>query len=245
MAERVVRLDRMAAVFDALTVSDPIYLPLRTSIIAAGCLSVALVAYSILRYPAILAAPGAPVLLSVFAAGITAYVFAAVRWSRIKTHENFLILRNSLKWGIAIGLSWTVEVIGANVIVPHQLGAAIGAAAAVVAAILPIIAGAVGTAATGRMESGARVGLWSGVVSGLITFVVLATVGLLVLHFPGLPGVETPRNPGKTLTADELAAFNLGDYLAGGVSHLVLIGAPFCGIAGTVGGALARPRNRP
>lgn len=69
--------------------------------------------------------------------------------------------------GIAIGFCWNVEVVGGNVIVPHRLGATIGAAAALVAAILPIVGGALSTAATGQEETGARVGLWSGVVSGL------------------------------------------------------------------------------
>jgi hypothetical protein len=145
--------------------------------------------------------------------------------------------------GIVIGLFWTVEVVGGNVIVPHQLGARIGVVAAVAAATFPVIAGAFGTSATGRVEAGTRIGLWSGAVSGLITFVVIVSVGLLIVRFLSLPGVETPHHVDRTLTADELATFNLGDYLTGGLSHLVLIGSPFCGIAAAIGGTLVRPRK--
>jgi hypothetical protein len=77
-------------------------------------------------------------------------------------------------------------------------------------------------------------------VSGLITFIALANVGLLVVNIPGFPGLETPRNVDRALTADELAAFNLGDYLAGGVSHLVVIGGVFGSAAGAFGGVWAR-----
>ena len=139
-----------------------------------------------------------------------------------------------------IGLAWTVEVVGGNVIVPHPLGARIGVLAAVAAAIMPVVAGATVVARTGRIGSGARVGFWSGVVSGVITFVALASVGYLVVSVPGFPGVEVPRNVVRELTANELAAFNIGDYLAGGVSHLVIIGAPFCSAAGAFGGVLGR-----
>jgi hypothetical protein len=134
-------------------------------------------------------------------------------------------------------------VIGGNLIIPHALGAGIGALAAIVAAILPVAAGASGAARTGRIETGAWIGFWSGVVSGLITFLALAIVGNIVVRFPWLPGVEIPQGVDRALTPDELATFNVGDYLAGGISHLVLIGAPFCSLAGTVGGALGRTRQ--
>ena len=105
---------------------------------------------------------------------------------------------------------------------------------------MPVVAGATEVARTGQIGSGVRVGFWSGAVSGVITFVALASVGYLVVSVPGFPGVEAPRNVGRALTENELAAFNIGDYLAGGVSHLVVIGAPFCSAAGAFGGVLVR-----
>ena len=77
----------------------------------------------------------------------------------------------------------------------------------------------------------------------MITFVALAVAAFVVVHVPGLPGLEAPHHADRVLTAEELAAFNVADYLAGGISHLVLIGAPFCSVAGAIGGPLtARPR---
>ena len=154
-----------------------------------------------------------------------------------------MVLNFGMRWGVAIGLAWTVEVAGGNLIVPHQVGARVGQVAAIVAAILPAVAGARGAMVTGRIGTGARIGFWSGVVSGVITFVALAVAAFVVVHVPGLPGLEAPHHPAGVLTAEELAAFNVGDYLAGGISHLILIGAPFCSVAGAVGGLLmARPR---
>ena len=212
---------------------------LRTGILGGVCICLLTVAYSIYRYPAIVS-PAAPIFLSLFLAGVLWYAFAAVRWTRVTTREDFTVLRRGARWGVLIGLAWIVEVVGGNVIVPHELGARIGILGAVAAAIMPVIAGAAEAARTGQISSGARVGFWSGAVSGLITFIALAGVGCLVTSVPGFPGVEVPRNVLRAPTANELAAFNMGDYLAGGVSHLVIIGAPFCSAAGAFGGVLGR-----
>ena len=217
---------------------------LRAGILVGVCVCIVTVVYSLCWYPGILSFPGTPGFLAVFLAGVTFYAYAGVRWTRITTRDDLLVLRRGAQWGVAIGLAWTVEVIGGNLILPHSLGARIGIVAAAVAAILPVVAGAHGAAATGRLNTGARIGFWSGVVSGLITFAALAAVGFVVVHVPGFPGLETPHNATMALTAEELAAFNIGDYLAGGVSHLVLIGAPFCTAAGFVGGLLMRDSNR-
>jgi len=213
---------------------------LRRGILGGVCTCLFTVAYSIHRHPGIVSSPATPIFLSLFLAGVLWYGFAAVRWTHVATRDDFVILRHGAMWGVGIGLAWTVEVVGGNVIVPHQFGAGIGVLAAVAAATMPVVAGATEAAKTGRIGSGARVGFWSGAVSGVITFVALAAVGYLVVSVPGFPGVETPRNVGRTLTANELAAFNIGDYLAGGVSHLAVIGAPFCSAAGAFGGVLVR-----
>ena len=213
---------------------------LRTGILGGVCICLLTVAYSINRYPAVVSSPATPKFLLLFLAGVLWYGFAAVRWTRVTTREDFAVLRHGARWGVLIGLAWTIEVVGGNVIMPHQFGAGIGVLAAVAAAIMSVVAGATGAARTGRMGTGARVGFWSGAVSGVITFITLASVGYLVVSVPGFPGVEFPRNVVRALTANELAAFNIGDYLAGGVSHLVIIGAPFCSAAGAFGGILGQ-----
>ncbi len=217
-----------------------VHTTLRTGIFGGVCICLIAVAYSIHRYPGIVSSPATPAFLSLFLAAVLWYGFAAVRWARVTAREDFAVLRHGARWGVAIGLAWTVEAVGGNVIVPHQLGAGLGVLAAVAAAILPVIAGATEAARTGQIRSGARVGFWSGAVSGAITFVALAIVGYPVVNVPGLPGVEVPRGVGRALSANELAAFNIGDYLAGGMSHLAVIGAPFCSAAGAFGGILGR-----
>jgi hypothetical protein len=213
---------------------------LRTAILGGVCICLVAVAYSIHRYPTIVSSPATPVFLSVFLAGVLWYGFAAVRWTRVTTREDFVVLRHGATWGILIGLAWTVEILGGNVIVPHEFGAGIGILAALAAAIMPVIAGAIETARTGHIRSGACAGFWSGVVSGVITFIALASVGYLVVTVPGFPGVEVPRHAVRALTANELAAFNIGEFLAAGVNHLVIVGAPFCSAAGAFGGVLGR-----
>jgi len=213
---------------------------LRTGILGGVGVCLLTVAYSIHRYPAIVSSPRTPTFLSLFLAGVLWYAFAAIRWTRVTTREDSAVLRHGGRWGVLIGLAWTVEVAGGNVIVPHEFGAAIGVLAVVAAAIMPVIAGATEAARTGQIRRGASVGFWSGAVSGVITFIALAGVGYLVTSVPGFPGVEVPRNVVRALTANELAGFNIGDYLAGGVSHLVIIGAPFCSAAGAFGGVMGR-----
>jgi len=138
---------------------------LRTGILGGVCGCLLTVAVSIHRYPALVLPPATPIFLSLFLAGVLWYGCAAVRWTRVATPEDFAVLRHGARWGVLIGLAWTVEVVGGNVIMPHEFGAGIGILAAVAAAIMPVIAGATEAARTGHIRSGARVGFWSGAVS--------------------------------------------------------------------------------
>jgi hypothetical protein len=213
---------------------------LRTGILAGVSLSVLVMACSIYRYPSIMLGAGSWGIGVLFLMGLLWYSVAAIRWTRPKTDDDLMVLSRGAKWGIVIGLAWTVEVLGGNVFSPHQFGSTVGLFAAIVAAVLPVTAGAAGTESTGRISTGLRIGFWSGVVSGLMTFLVLAGVGYLVVYIPGFPGLETPKNAGAAITGKELAAYNVGDYLAGGISHLFLIGAIYCSAAGAFGSLLAR-----
>ena len=110
---------------------------LRTGILGGVCICLLTVAYSIHRYPTIVSSPATPIFLSLFFSGVLWYGFAAVRWARATTREDFAVLRHGARWGVLIGLAWTVEVLGGNVIMPHKFGAGIGVLAAVAAAIMP------------------------------------------------------------------------------------------------------------
>jgi hypothetical protein len=209
---------------------------LRKGILAGAGICVVIVAYSVLRYPGILASPAAPRFLPLFLIAVIWYGLAAVRWTHVTNSEDFVVLHYGARWGVVIGLAWIVEVFAGNVLMPHS---PIGLLVTIVAAVLPVVAGATGAAVTGQTWTGARIGFWSGVVSGLIAFAGVAAVGYLIAYFPEfLPDREIPSGIGNT--AAELAAYSIGDYLAGGVSHLLLVGALFCSAAGAFGGLFGR-----
>lgn len=224
-------------------VSDPIHRTLRRGILAGVCLCVVTIVTSIYRYPGIVASPAASKFLPLFLAGALWYCLAAFRLTRAETRDDFVVLHYGARWGVVIGLVWIVEVVGGNVILPNS---PIGLLATLTAVILPAFAGAAGTAVTGRISTGARIGFWSGVVSGLITFVALASVGYLAASHPEfLHDQEIPPDIGRAYTAAELATYNLADYLAGGVSHLFIVGALFCSAAGALGGLFGRMVRSP
>jgi hypothetical protein len=72
---------------------------LRNGILAGLGFCVLMVAYSIHRYPEIVASPGTLGLLFVFLAGILWLGIAAVRCTSIETREDFVVLSQGLRWG--------------------------------------------------------------------------------------------------------------------------------------------------
>lgn len=210
----------------------PIDKELRKGILAGAGICVVTVAYSILRYPGILGSPAAPKFLPLFLIAVLWYGFAAVRWTQVTNSEDFVVLHYGVRWGVVIGLAWIVETFAGNVLMPHS---PIGLLATIVAAVLPAVAGATGAAVTGQAWTGARIGFWSGVVSGLIAFAGVAGVGYLIVGFP-----EFLQGQDISPAAGDSAAYNIGDYLATGVSHLLLVGALFCSAAGAFGGLFGR-----
>lgn len=227
----------------SVPLSAPIPITLRRSILAGICLCVITMAYSIHRYPGIVTAPAAPKFLPLFLAGVLWYGLAAVRWTRATTPEDLVVLHYGARWGVVIGLVWIVEVVAGDLILPSS---PIALFATLIAVVLPAVAGATGVAVTGRIRTGARIGFWSGVVSGLITFIAVAGVGYVAAYFPeSLHGADTPPDISRTYTAAELATYNLADYLAGGVSHLLIVGALLCTAAGALGGLFGRVVRSP
>lgn len=208
---------------------------LRRGVLAGVCICVLTVAYSILRYPGIVALPAAPKFLPLFLAGVVWYGLAAVRWTQPTTREDFVVLHYGARWGIVIGLAWTVEAVAGDVFAPRSPGSSIGILAAIVAGILPVVAGATGASVTGRIWTGARVGFWTGVVSGLIAFVAVAMVGYAVPH-----DQDSLSELGSSYSAGDIATSRIADYLAGGVSRLFIVGALFCTAAGAFGGLFRR-----
>jgi len=183
----------------------------------------ATIAFSIYRYPGIVAAPVASKFLPLFFTCMFWYVWLALRLGRAATRDDFVVLHHGARWGVVIALAWIVEVVGGSLILP---GSPVGPLATIVAVLLPAVAGASGTAVTGRIDTGARIGFWSGVLSGMITFLAMASVGYLAATFPELlREQETPPDIGRAYTAAELGTYYIADYLASGVSHLLIVRA--------------------
>jgi hypothetical protein len=199
---------------------------------------VATVAYSVARYPGILGSSAAPKFLPLFSIAIFWYGFAALRWTHVAKSEDFVVLNYGARWGLVIGLAWIVEAVAGDVLLPHS---PIGLLMTMVAAALPAVAGAAGSAITGQAWTGARIGFWSGVVSGLIAFAGIAGLGYLAMDFPEvLQGQDSSSEIVSGISAGQLVGDDIGDYLARGVSQLLLAGALFCSAAGAFGGWLGR-----
>ena len=178
-----------------------------------------------------------PRYLALLTAALLWYGYAAIRRTSIKAPEDSLVLHYGALFGVAIGCAWTIEVVFANLVMPHELGAGIGFPAAVLAVLLPLVAGAVGAIKSGKVWTGVRVGFWSGAISGIIAFLVIATVGYILALLPGLPGAETPSG-GRVFTGAELEQFRVLDALAAAVNHLLPVGAIYCTVAGAVGASI-------
>jgi hypothetical protein len=217
---------------------SPIDKALRKGILAGAAVCVATVAYSVVRYPGVLGSAAAPKFLPLFLIAIIWYVFAALRWTHVAKDEDFVVLNYGARWGLVIGLAWIVEAFAGDVLMPHS---PVGMLATMVAAALPAVAGATGAAVTGQTSTGVRIGFWSGVVSGLIAFVGVAGVGYLSVDFPEfLQSQDSSSEIASAIATGQLAGDDIGDYLARGVSQLLLAGALFCSAAGAFGGLFGR-----
>ena len=215
----------------------PIHKALRKGVLAGAGVCVAIVAYSILRYPGILGSSAAPKFLPLFSIAILWYGFAGLRWTNVSNSEDFVVLHYGARWGLVIGVVWIMEAFAGDELLPHS---PIGLLITMVAAALPAVAGAAGSAVTGQPWTGARIGFWSGVVSGLIAFAGIAGLGYLAVDFPEfLQGQDSAPDIVNAL-AGQSAGDSIGDYLARGVSQLLLAGALFCSAAGAFGGWLGR-----
>ena len=219
-----------------------LFMTFRKSILAGVGVCVLTVAYSLHRYPGIIASPAAPKFLPLFLAGVLWYSLAAIRWTAPATRDDFVVLHYATRWGIAIGLAWAVEVIGGDIIPSTFAGWIPGNT--FVAAILPIVAGGQRCGNHRRRAVQHRCPDW--ILERRCErpdrrSAALASVGYLAANFPDfLHDQEVPPDIGRAYTAAELATYNIEDYLAGGISHLFLIGALFCSAAGALGGLFGR-----
>jgi hypothetical protein len=101
---------------------------------------------------------------------------------------------------------------------------------------LPLLAGAVGAMRTGRIQTGAAVGFWSGLISGLITFLTL----MLMTYLFMAAFQADPQNVHDFHQSGErtLATLIVGDSLFASCAHLVVIGMLWGTVLGVVGAAV-------
>ena len=204
--------------------------------------------YSLLRYPSILTPLSTGVIyLALFVATLAGYVIIALRWLHPSTPDAICALRQGSRWGLVIGGLWLIEVIAGNLASPSQVWALPAYfCAALLAYLLPALAGFLSARQTGRISTGALTGLWCGLVSGLLTFLQLMLIISLFLDVAR----HDPQNIRQfhQSQAPDLTTFIIGDALAGAIAHLLLIGPLLCtgvgAIGGVIGAALAQSTAR-
>jgi hypothetical protein len=202
-------------------------------LLAGALADAALVATLVARYPAVVHEPGAGLLLALLVVGIAGAVAAAVVGLRTREPLVRNASRAGTRWGFLLGGLWVLEMtvanewygVGAWRLVPYY-GAILGVL------VLNVLAGALAAYRSGRIAAGTLVGLWAGLVSGVIG---LATMALQVLLT--LPVLRAdPQNVAEAGHRD-LTTSIVGDQLAGGIAHLVIVG-PVAGTALATLGAL-------
>ena len=212
-------------------VRAPSPMNLRNWILAGLALCILTITFSVLKYPESQSDPHLPFgtgTLVVLSVGFLFYAYAGIWRTRARTPEDALVLRLGAKWGIAIGVVWSVAYISMNGYTPF------GPLPMFAAFALSFICGAHGGIKTRRMSNGLRVGFWSGLVSGLIVFQTLMVFGYVLAFVPGLPGAEIPKTPGYT--AAEYERINIFDTLGGSLVHLFGIGGVLGALDGLAGG---------
>jgi len=141
------------------------------------------------------------------------YAFIILRRPDERKIDHLRTMTSGLMWGVAVGSVWIVCLIVEPAIV-------------FLAALLPILGGALGAIATGKVRSGTLTGFWCGIAGGLFGFLVFATQANIALLLPSL-FAQPPDDP-------IVAAF-----LA-----MPFYGLLYCPLAGTIGGLIGIPLDR-
>jgi hypothetical protein len=155
--------------------------------------------------------------------------YAAICRTRARTNEDSMVLRDGVRWGLAIGCAWAVvAVVPIHIFAADdELGAPLWFLGLFAGLLLPFASGAAGAIKTGRVRIGMRVGFWSGVVGGLIGFLVVVAAGFTTALIPSLQVW-----PGQSIVEPE----RIGDTLELAFYIMFVFGTIWGVVAGTIGG---------
>jgi hypothetical protein len=191
---------------------------------------------SVKAYPAILTSlDDSIVFLVLLGIASLGYILIAMFTTRSRMPDVAMATRRGLQWGAITGIFWLIEVLAGNLGDIHQAWVMVAYfGGALIAYGLPLITALIGARSTGRATAGIVIGLWSGMIGAIITF-----LGLMVLTalFMGVMQVRSDNIAEfHRSNAPDIMTFLIGDALAGGINHLLLIGTLFSGILGVIGG---------
>jgi hypothetical protein len=221
------------------------YAALRYIMLGGLVVALLLVANDLIRYPAIVTSSPleAVIYLVVLVSLIGIYAIFASRGTHPIYLDTAFAVRQGATFGLLVGAMWIVEVLAGNIGDAALAWVRVVYYAAILAVVaFTLVGGIIGGQRSGRFESGALLGLWSGLVSGLIVF--LAGMLLPALFMSVLQGdAQTIAEFHRSGTAD-ISTYIVGDSIVGFTNHLwlgPLLGLLLGAIGGFIGANLTRP----
>ena len=179
---------------------------------AAGALALSL--YGLVRYPALRAGPGAWAGLAALAVILLGYVALALSLTRGTGAEALVARGAGMAGGALVGAAWLA------VIVPGATPKALVAVPLAASLLVPAVVAALVRRATASGRAGTDAALWSGLVGALLAFVVWVSA---TYASDGRPYDAQLVRDFHRSGAHDLAAYAVGDTLAGAIGLLVII----------------------
>lgn len=213
----------------------------RSGMLAGISIYIAAVIIDLVRFPGILTDAGDawPLYVALIAATAGLYIAFACHDTRRMPPVTALVVPMGVRWGLAVGVLWMIEVFAGNatitpLLLPFYFGAALAAY------LLPAILGGLVAHRTGSVAAAVRTCVWCGLVSGLITACWLLLLTYLLLALGVSQHDAQNIQEFHRSHAPDLTSFIIGDTLLGATNHLWLIGPGLGALVGVVGATIGR-----